>query len=53
MTPMVMLSGLFQACQQGLDFACSNLAYLRKTLLESRKIFFERARHVVRIRSEA
>ena len=36
-----------------LSFACSILAYLRKTLQESRTIFVEHALHVARIQLRA
>ena len=38
-------------CYQSLSFACSILAFSRKALHESSKIFFEYALHVARIQS--
>ena len=38
-------------CKQSLSFACSILAFSRKALHESSKIFIEYALHVARIQS--
>ena len=50
---ILIIIGLLQTLQhlghQSLSFACSILAYWRKTLHELKKIFVEHARHVARI----